>query len=82
MNTLEVAPIPIGDSVGIVLPGAILARLKLQAGDTVFLTESTEGLFLSPFNPALKEEITTGRDFMRENNEPFHPLAQHPDTLG
>lgn len=62
MTTFKVTPIPIGDSVGIPLPEELLANLKLQAGDTVFVTETAEGLFLSPFNPALKEEITAGRE--------------------
>nr|WP_233521231.1 MULTISPECIES: AbrB/MazE/SpoVT family DNA-binding domain-containing protein [unclassified Simplicispira] len=47
-----------GDSVGFVRPDEVLARLKLQAGDTVFLVESPKGVLLTPFNPASKEEIT------------------------
>ena len=58
MTTYQLAPLPIGDSVGFVLPDAVLARLKLQAGDTVFLVESPDGLLLTPFNPTSKEEIT------------------------
>ena len=62
MSTFKVTPIPIGDSVGIPLPEELLASLKLQAGDTVFVTETAEGLFLSPFKSALKEEITAARE--------------------
>lgn len=58
MTTYQLTPLPIGDSVGFVLPDDVLARLKLQAGDTMFLVESPEGLLLTPFNPALKDELT------------------------
>ena len=62
MNTFKVTPIPIGDSVGIPLPNELLANLKLQAGDTVLVTETADGLLLSPFNPALKEENTASHE--------------------
>ena len=40
MTTYKLTPLPIGDSVGFVRPDEVLARLKLQADDTVFLVES------------------------------------------
>lgn len=60
MTTFKVTPIC--DSVGIPLPEELLASLKLQAGDTVFVTETDGGWLLSPFNPALKEEIAAARE--------------------
>ncbi len=62
MKTFKVTPIPIGDSVGIPLPNELLANLKLQAGDTVLVTETADGLLLSPFTPGLKEESTANRE--------------------
>lgn len=66
----------IGNSVGVVLPKEALARLKLSKGDTVFLTETPEGYTLTPYNPALEEEIEAGRAFMREYRDTFHQLAK------
>ena len=66
----------IGNSVGLVLPKEALSRLKLQKGETVFLTESAEGFILTPYNPALEEEITAGRKFMHEYRDTFHQLAK------
>ncbi len=66
----------IGNSVGLVLPKEALSRLKLQKGETVFLTESAEGFILTPYNPALGKEITAGREFMREYRDTFHQLAK------
>ena len=66
----------IGNSVGVILPKEALARLKLQKGESVFLTECAEGFILTPYDPALEEEITAGRDFMREYRGTFHELAK------
>lgn len=74
MHTLKLAQI--GNSVGLVLPKEVLARLKLEKGDTVFLTDSPEGLRITPYDPSLAEEIEAGRDFMREFRDTFHQLAK------
>ncbi|MBP7493192.1 MAG: AbrB/MazE/SpoVT family DNA-binding domain-containing protein [Rhodoferax sp.] len=74
MHTLKLTQI--GNSVGVILPKEALARMKLQKGETVFLTESADGFILTPYNPALEEEITAGREFMREYRDTFHQLAK------
>lgn len=66
----------IGNSVGVILPKELLARLKLEKGDTVFVTEAPNGLNLSPYDPALEEELALGREFMREYRDTFHQLAK------
>ena len=66
----------IGNSVGVILPKEILARLKLEKGDTVFVTESANGVNLSPYDPALEEEVELGREFMREYRDTFRQLAK------
>ena len=66
----------IGNSVGVILPKEALARLKLEKGQSVFLTESSEGYILTPYDPALEEEIMAGREFMREYRDTFHQLAK------
>ena len=66
----------IGNSVGVILPKEVLARLKLEKGQSVFLTESSEGYILTPYDPALEEELTAGREFMREYRDTFHQLAK------
>ena len=53
-----------------------LSRLKLSKGETVFLTETPEGYTLTPYDPALEEEIEAGRAFMREYRDTFHQLAK------
>ena len=66
----------IGNSVGVILPKEILARLKLEKGDTVFVTEASNGVLLTPYDPALDEQLQIGREFMREYRDTFHQLAK------
>ena len=66
----------IGNSVGVILPKELLVRLKLEKGDTVFITETPEGLTVSPFNPEVAEQVEAGRAFMREYRDTFHELAK------
>jgi putative addiction module antidote len=66
----------IGNSVGLILPKEILARLKLEKGDTVFVTETPEGVAVTPYDPSLEEQIEAGRAFMREFRDTFHELAK------
>ena len=66
----------IGNSIGVVLPKEALARLKLAKGESVFLTETPDGYTLTPYDPALDEEINAGREFMRDFRDTFHQLAK------
>lgn len=66
----------IGNSVGVILPKEALGRLKLEKGQTVFLTETPEGYALTPYDPTLEEQIQAGREFMREFRDTFHQLAK------
>ncbi len=66
----------IGNSVGVILPKEALARLRLEKGQSVFLTETPEGYALTPYDPSLEEQIEAGREFMREFRDTFHQLAK------
>jgi putative addiction module antidote len=66
----------IGNSVGVILPKEALSRLKLGKGESVFLTETNDGYVLTPYDPALEEEIAAGRAFMHEYRDTFHQLAK------
>jgi putative addiction module antidote len=66
----------IGNSVGVILPKDVLARLRLEKGDTVFVTDAANGVLLTPFDPALDEQLEAGREFMREYRDTFHQLAK------
>jgi putative addiction module antidote len=66
----------IGNSVGLILPKEVLARLKLEKGDTLFVTDAANGVMLTPYDPELDEQLEAGREFMREYRDTFHQLAK------
>lgn len=66
----------IGNSVGVILPKEVLARLKVEKGDTVFVTDAANGVLLTPYDPDLEEQLKLGRELMREFRDTFHQLAK------
>jgi putative addiction module antidote len=66
----------IGNSVGVILPKEVLARLRLEKGQTVYVTETAEGVVLTPYDPELAEQVEAGRAFMQEFRDTFHQLAK------
>lgn len=66
----------IGNSVGLILPKEVLARLKLEKGDTVYLTDAPGAVTISPHDPSFEEQVELGREFMREYRDTFNALAK------
>ena len=66
----------IGNSVGVILPKEVLARLKLSKGDTLYVTETPDGIALTPYDPSFEAQVELGREFMREYRDTFRALAK------
>jgi putative addiction module antidote len=66
----------IGTSTGVVIPEEMLARLKVGRGDTLYVIETAEGYLLTPYDPAVAEEIKLGERFIRQYRDTFKALAK------
>ena len=66
----------IGNSIGVILPKEVLARLKLSKGDVLHVTDTPDGLALTPYDPSFDEQLELGREFMREYRDTFRALAK------
>ena len=66
----------IGNSVGVILSKEVLARLKLSKGDTLHVTETPDGIALTPYDPSFEAQVELGREFMREYRDTFRALAK------
>ncbi|HEY4162433.1 MAG TPA: AbrB/MazE/SpoVT family DNA-binding domain-containing protein [Dongiaceae bacterium] len=73
---LKLKIITIGSSAGVILPKEVLARLKVEKGDQIFVTETKDGYLLTPYDPSLEEQLKAGRDFMKEYRDTFRALAK------
>jgi putative addiction module antidote len=66
----------VGNSVGVILPKEALAQLKIDKGDTLFLTETPGGFKLTPYDPDIEEQLKLGREFMHEYRDTLRALAK------
>jgi putative addiction module antidote len=66
----------IGNSVGVVLPKELLAKLHVEKGDTVYATESPDGVRLTPFDPAFEKQMEAARKIMKARRNVLHELAK------
>lgn len=66
----------IGNSVGVILPKEILARLKLEKGDTLYLTDSPDGLRLTRQDPVFEAQMKQAREVMKSRRAVLHELAK------
>ena len=68
--------IPVGNSSGVILPKETLARLNIQRGDTLYVTEGPGGIRLSPFDEEFARQMEAAREIMRENRDVLQRLAE------
>ena len=74
MSALKITQI--GNSVGVILPKDLLARLKVEKGDTVFWTEAANGVTLSTYNPEFEIQMTEARRIMKKRRAVLRELAK------
>jgi putative addiction module antidote len=67
----------IGNSVGVVLPRELLARLRVEKGDTLYVTELPDGIKLAAFDPEFAARMEVAETVMRRRRNLLHELAGH-----
>lgn len=66
----------IGNSEGIILPKEILARLRISKGDKLYVTEMSDGIKLSPYDPKFARTMEIAEQIMREDRDVLRRLAE------
>ena len=66
----------IGNSVGVILPKEVLARLKVEKGDVLYLSEAVNGVLLSPYSAEFEEQMDAARGIMKKRRAVLHELAK------
>ncbi|MCK6526605.1 AbrB/MazE/SpoVT family DNA-binding domain-containing protein [Myxococcota bacterium] len=66
----------VGNSTGVVLPKEVLARLGVQKGDSVYLTETPDGFRLTPYDEEFARQISAAEEVMRDNRDVLRALAR------
>jgi putative addiction module antidote len=74
MLTLKLTTVD--NAVGVVLPHEVLARLNIDQGDTLYLTEAPDGYRLTAHSPEFERQMELAREVMRERREVLSELAK------
>jgi putative addiction module antidote len=68
--------IAIGNSAGIILPKEMLARLKVEKGDTICLSETPYGAQLTPYDDQFMRKLDATERVMRKYRDALKKLAE------
>ena len=69
--------IAIGNSTGVILPKEVLARLRVELGDAIHLTEGADGSYrIVPYDPEFDEQMSVAREIMRKDRDILRALAK------
>jgi putative addiction module antidote len=66
----------IGNSVGVIIPKEMLAKLGVGQGDSLYAIETPEGLRLSTSDPVFEEQMAVARRIMKEHRAILRELAK------
>ncbi len=66
----------IGNSVGVILPKELLAKLRVGLGETVYFTETPDGVRITPSDPQFEAKMKAAEAIMREDRDILRVLAK------
>ncbi|HLX30338.1 MAG TPA: AbrB/MazE/SpoVT family DNA-binding domain-containing protein [Casimicrobiaceae bacterium] len=74
MYTLKITQI--GNSVGVILPKEVLARLNVEKGDVIYITESPDGYRITPHSEDFESQMKAARAIMKKRRAVLRELAK------
>ena len=66
----------VGSSVGIVLPKEILSKLHVEKGDSLYITETPDGVQLTPYDEKFARTMKVADKVMRKYRDTLRKLAE------
>ncbi len=66
----------IGSSAGVVLTKELLNILRASKGDTLFAIETSRGIELTAYDPAVAKQMEVAERVMREDRDVLRKLAE------
>lgn len=68
--------IQIGNSVGVILPKELLAKLGVAKGDTVYAIDTPDGVRLTTADPDFEAQFEIARQIMKKRRNVLRELAR------
>ena len=72
---MQLKIIAVGNSAGVLLPKELLARLRVEKGDSMYVAETPDGIKLMPHDPALAAQMEVAERVMRKRRNLLRKLA-------
>ncbi len=66
----------VGNSTGVTFPKEVTERLKVEAGDMIYLTDSPDGYRLTPYNPDFERQMNVAESVMKRYKDALRQLAK------
>jgi len=66
----------IGNSLGAILPGEVAARLRVKEGDHLSMTETADGIQLSPYDPDFEAAMSAFEQGRKRYRNALRRLAK------
>ncbi|MGH8530172.1 MAG: AbrB/MazE/SpoVT family DNA-binding domain-containing protein [Nevskiales bacterium] len=67
----------VGNSAGVILPKELLARLRLEKGDELYVAELPDGIKLMPHDPVFSQQMEAAERVMREDRNVLRKLSEN-----
>lgn len=74
--TASIKVVQIGNSVGVILPKEVAAKLKVAVGDKLSVTETPGGIKLSAYDERHEKVMEVARRVMRKERDVLKKLAE------
>jgi putative addiction module antidote len=74
MHALKITQI--GNSLGVILPKEVLARLKVSKGDQIFMTDAPDGMRVTQSDPVFEQQMKAAREIMKSRRHVLRELAK------
>ncbi len=66
----------VGNSLGVVLPKELIARLRVSKGDQLFVQETVDGLRLTAYDPEFEKQMEIAKMVMQEDRDALRALSK------
>lgn len=66
----------VGNSMGMILPRDVLARHRVEEGDTFYVVDAPDGFRLVRHDPDFAQQMDAARKIMRRRRAVLHELAK------
>jgi putative addiction module antidote len=66
----------VGNSLGLTLPGDAARALRVKEGDPLYLTETSDGFRLTPYDPEFEATMEAAENFMVRYRNALRDLAK------